>query len=184
MEANFFDQAEFRRWLADNHDKESELIVGFYKKHTGKQKMDWSQAVDQAICFGWIDGVRRSIDDQHYCIRFTPRKPGSNWSNINIAKVERLTKEALMMPSGIAAFNKRTPEKTGIYNFENEPKILSPELELHFKANMKAWDYFSAQPPGYKKLNIYRIMSAKQEKTRWSRLDKLIAASQSHKRLD
>lgn len=184
MEVHFFDSAEFRKWLEKNHEKASEVYIGFYKKSTGKEKMDWSQAVDQAICFGWIDGVRRSIDGESYCNRFTPRKPTSNWSNINIKKVEELTKKGLMKPAGIAAFEKRKPEKTGIYSFENEAKSLTPEYEKHFKANKKAWDFFSAQPPGNKKLNIYRIMSAKQEKTQWSRLEKLIEASEAGKRID
>jgi len=184
MEVHFFDAKQFRKWLEKNHAKETEVYIGFYKKATGKEKMDWSEAVDQAICFGWIDGVRRSIDGESYCNRFTPRKPTSNWSNINIKKVEELTKQGLMKPAGIAAFEKRKAEKSGIYSFENEAKALSPELEKHFKANKKAWDYFWAQPPGYKKLNIYRVMSAKQEKTQWSRLEKLITASEAGNRID
>lgn len=184
MEVHFFDVAGFRKWLEKNHEKATEIYIGFYKKNTGKERMDWSQAVDQAICFGWIDGVRKSIDGESYCNRFTPRKPTSNWSNINIRKVEELTKKGLMKPAGIAAFEKRKPEKTGIYSFENEAKSLAPEYEKHFRANKKAWDFFSAQPPGNQKLNIHRIMSAKQEKTQWSRLEKLIAASEAGKRID
>ena len=183
MEAHFFDAAEFRKWLETNHEKAAEIYIGFYKKATGKEKMDWSQAVDQAICFGWIDGVRRSIDAESYCNRFTPRKANSNCSKINIKKVEDLTTKGLMKPAGIAAFEKRKPEKSGIYSFENQPKKLAPEYEKRFKANKRAWAFFSAQPPGYQKLNMYRIMSAKQEKTQWSRLEKLVSASQSGKRI-
>ncbi|RZJ31577.1 MAG: bacteriocin-protection protein [Flavobacterium sp.] len=184
MEVHFFDAAEFREWLEKNHKTEREVYIGFYKKATGKEKMDWPAAVDQAICFGWIDGVRRSIDSESYCNRFTPRKPTSIWSNVNIKKVENLTKQGLMKPAGIAAFEKRKPEKSGIYNFETEAKTFTPEMEHHFQNNIRAWEYFSAQPPGYKKLNIHRVVSAKQEKTQWSRLEKLIEASAAGKRLD
>jgi uncharacterized protein YdeI (YjbR/CyaY-like superfamily) len=176
--------ADFRKWLEKNQDKEKEVIVGFYKVGSGKPSMTWSESVDQALCFGWIDGVRRTIDAESYSIRFTPRKPGSNWSNINIKKVEELSKSGQMKSEGLAAFSKRSESKSGIYNFENVAKTLLPEYEKQFKANEKAWTFFSAQPPGYKKLNIFRIMSAKQEKTQVSRLEKLIAESEAAKRID
>jgi uncharacterized protein YdeI (YjbR/CyaY-like superfamily) len=145
--------------------------------------MTWPESVDQALCFGWIDGVRRSVDDRRYTIRFTPRKPGSIWSNINIAKVESLREKGLMKSAGEAAFAKRSDEKSGIYNFENAARTLSPEYEKRFRANSPAWKFFEAQPPGYRKLNIFRVMSAKLEKTRLSRLEKLIMASAAGKRI-
>ena len=184
MEPIFFENPEaFRKWLEKNYESESEVIVGFYKKATGKPSMTWTEAVDQAICYGWIDSVRRSIDSESYSNRFTPRRPTSFWSAVNIKKVEDLTAKNLMKPAGIAAFEKRRDSHSKIYSFENEPKILNPSFEAKFKANKTAWDFFNAQPPGYKKLSIFSIMNAKQEKTQLSRLDKLIAASEARRRL-
>ena len=185
MEAIFFEKPEdFRKWLEQNHETESEIIVGFYKKDSKKTSITWSEAVDQALCFGWIDSVRRSIDSESYSNRFTPRRANSIWSAVNIKKIEDLTANNLMQPAGIAAFEKRRDSHSKVYSFENEAKFLTPELEKLFKANKKAWEFFEAQPPGYKKLNIFRVMSAKQEKTQLSRLEKLIAASESGKRID
>jgi uncharacterized protein YdeI (YjbR/CyaY-like superfamily) len=185
MKPQFFGTpAEFRKWLEKNHEKEKEIIVIFCKKSSGKPSMDWSESVDQALCYGWIDGVRHSIDGDSYSIRFTPRKPTSIWSSVNIKKIEDLTKKRLMKPAGIAAFEKRTESRSAIYSFENEARTLAPLYEKQFKANKKAWAFFSAQPPGYKKLNIFRVMSAKQEKTQLSRLEKLIAQSEAGKRID
>jgi uncharacterized protein YdeI (YjbR/CyaY-like superfamily) len=180
----FFEKpAEFRKWLEKNHQKEKELLVGYYKKGCGKPSMTWPESVDEALCFGWIDGVRRSIDHERYSIRFTPRKPNSIWSNVNIKKVAELSKKSLMQPAGIAAFEKRSESKSGIYSFENEAKKLTPEYEKIFKANKAAWDFFQAQPPGYKKLTIDHIMNAKQEKTQLSRLQQLLSASELGKRI-
>lgn len=145
--------------------------------------MDWSEAVDQALCFGWIDGIRRSIDAESYSNRFTPRRPDSNWSAVNIKKIDMLTKNGLMKPAGIVAFEKRTEEKSQIYSFENEPKKLAEAYEKIFKANKKAWQFYTSQPPGYQKLNNYRVMSAKQEKTQIARLEKLISESESGRRI-
>jgi uncharacterized protein YdeI (YjbR/CyaY-like superfamily) len=185
MTPTFFKtQDEFRKWLEHNHDKEKELFVGLYKVKSSKPSMTYSESVDQALCFGWIDGITRSIDEHSYNIRFTPRRPNSIWSNVNIKKIAVLTEKELMKPAGIAAYEKRTDAKTAVYSFENEAKTLTPEYEKQFKANKDAWDFFSSQPPGYKKLNIYRIMSAKQEKTQWSRLEKLISASEIKQRID
>lgn len=130
MKPKFFrNQSEFRKWLEENHDKETELIVGFYKVDSGKHNMTWSQSVDEAICFGWIDGVRRSIDSESYCIRFTPRRPTGIWSAVNIRKVEELTKKGLMHPAGIAAFQRLNPEKSKIYSFESGEKTLPLNLK-------------------------------------------------------
>ncbi len=185
LEPHFFEKpTAFRKWLEKNHASAKELVVGFYKKGSGKPSITWPESVDEALCFGWIDGVRKSIDAESYTIRFTPRKSGSIWSAVNIQKVGELTKKGLMKPEGHAAFAKRTAEKSAIYSFENEAKILTSEYEKLFKLNKKAWDFFTAQPPGYKKQMIFRVMSAKQEKTQLSRLEKLIAASASGKRID
>jgi len=184
MSATFFEtQDEFRNWLEKNHQKEKELLVGFYKVGSKKPSMTWSQSVDQALCFGWIDGVRKSIDEQSYSIRFTPRKTTSIWSAINIKKVEELTKAGLMTSQGKKAFELRKEEKSAIYSHEKEPATLDPEFEKQFKANKKAWEFFNDQAPSYKKVMLHWIMSAKQEKTRLSRLEKTIRESEKQKRV-
>jgi uncharacterized protein YdeI (YjbR/CyaY-like superfamily) len=184
MTPKFFStQADFRRWLEENHDKESELVVGFYNVKSGKQSMTWSEAVDQALCFGWIDGVRRKVDAESYSNRFTPRRANSNWSAVNIKKVEELTAKGLMKPAGIAAFEKRKEEKSAIYAYENERKQFSEELEKLFRANEKAWNFFEKQANWYKKQMTGWVMTAKQETTRARRLEKLIAESENEKRL-
>lgn len=184
MQPTFFaKQSDFRKWLTKNHKKETELWVGFYKVGSGKPSIMWPQAVDEALCFGWIDGVRRSIDAESYCNRFTPRKPTSNWSSINIAKVEELTKKGLMKPAGFEAFEKRKENRSRIYAYENEPVDLSPEFEKKFKGNKKAWDFFKAQAPSYQKTMRHWIMRAKQEATQVKRLDQTIAESENEKRV-
>lgn len=183
MEPHFFkDQNDLRKWLEKNHATATELIVGLYKKGTEKENMSWSQLVDQVLCFGWIDGKSKSIDDQRWCIRITPRKPDSIWSAVNINKMEVLTKAGLMQPAGIAAFEKRKESKSKIYSHESEAKTLSPAYEKKFKANKKAWEFFNAQPPGYRKVVIHLIMTAKQEKTQVSRLESVIADSAEGRR--
>ena len=184
MKPKFFPtQADFRRWLEENYDKESELIVGFYRVGSGKASMTWSEAVDQALCFGWIDGVRRKVDEESYSNRFTPRRPNSNWSAVNIAKVEELTKQGLMKPAGIAAFEKRKEEKSAIYAYENAPKQFSEEFEKRFKEREKAWNFFDKQANWYKKQMTGWVMTAKQEATREKRLEKLISESENERRL-
>jgi uncharacterized protein YdeI (YjbR/CyaY-like superfamily) len=179
----FKDQNEFRKWLEKNHDKKSEIIVGYYKVGTGKPSMSWSQSVDQAICFGWIDGIRRSVDSERYCIRFTPRKPTSIWSNVNIKKVEELKKQGLMKKPGLEIFNNRKDRKSGVYSFENDFTKLDENFERIFKSNKIAWDFFVKQAPSYQKTRFHWIMSAKQEATKISRLNKLIKASENKNRL-
>ena len=184
MQPTFFStQAQFRIWLKKNYKKETELLVGFYKVGSGKPSMSWPQSVDQALCFGWIDGVRKRIDDESYTIRFTPRKPGSIWSTVNIKKIEELIKQKLLQPAGLAAFRLREENKSGIYSHENETKKLSPTYEKKFKANKKAWAFFTKQAPSYKKVIIHLIMTAKQEKTQLSRLEKAINESEKEKRI-
>jgi uncharacterized protein YdeI (YjbR/CyaY-like superfamily) len=168
---------EFRAWLEANHDSATELEVLFYKKASGKPSMTWSESVDQALCFGWIDGVRRGRDDESYTIRFTPRKPGSNWSRINVEKVAKLTEAGLMHPAGIAAFERRTDDRTGVYSFENEAAELPAEYEARLRANRAAADYFDSRPPWYRRTAIHLVMSAKREETRERRLEQLIEDS-------
>lgn len=179
----FNTQEDFRNWLEFNHEKETELIVGFYKVNSGKPSMNWSQSVDQALCFGWIDGIRRSIDDESYCIRFTSRRTNSNWSAINIKKIELLTKAGLMKTAGIKAFELRKESKSEVYSYENNYQSLDEIYEKQFRNNSKSWDFFIKQAASYKKAVISWIMTAKQEKTRQSRLEKLINTSEQQQRL-
>ncbi|RKS97411.1 YdeI/OmpD-associated family protein [Chryseobacterium defluvii] len=184
MSATFFaTQEQFRAWLEKHHATEKELLVGFYKVGSKKPSMTWPESVDQALCFGWIDGIRKSIDKESYSIRFTPRKPTSIWSAINIKKMEELTKAGLMTSAGQRAFELRKEEKSGVYSHEKEAVELDLTYEKQFKANKKAWEFFISQAPSYKKVMIHWIMSAKQEKTRLSRLEKVIRESELQKRI-
>ena len=183
MPTFFATPAEFRKWLQKNHAKEKELLVGFYKVNSGKPSISWSQSVDEALCFGWIDGVRKSWDDISYTIRFTPRKATSNWSAVNIAKMEVLTAKGLMQPAGLASFDKRQESKSKIYAYENEAKEFDAAYLKKFKANKKAWNFFKFQAPSYIKVSIHRVMSAKQEQTKSSRLEKLMKASEEGRRI-
>ncbi len=175
----FAKQSDFRKWLEKNHKKETELLVGFYKVGKGKPSITWSQSVDEALCFGWIDGVRKSIDHESYCIRFTPRKPTSIWSALNIAKVEELTKQGKMHSSGLSIYSFRQESKSKIYAFENAEVKLSLDFEKRFKKNKKAWEYFQLLAPSYKKPSTNWVMSAKQEATQIKRLAELIADCQA-----
>lgn len=171
----FENQFEFRKWLEINHQKETELFVGFYKVSTGKPSMTWTQSVDEALCFGWIDSVRKSIDNDSYQIRFTQRKPTSIWSAVNIQKIAELTKQGLMHPAGLAIFEKRKEIKSKIYSYENAELIFPSEFENQFKANKNAWTYFQSLASSYRITSIKWVMSAKQEVTRIKRLTELIA---------
>jgi uncharacterized protein YdeI (YjbR/CyaY-like superfamily) len=173
----FAKQSDFRKWLEKNHNRETELLVGFYKVGSGKPSMTWSQSVDEALCFGWIDGVRKSIDKDSYQIRFTQRKPTSIWSSINIKKIEELTKQGLMHPAGLASFEKRTDTKSKIYSYEKDEAELTPNFRKQFKANKKAWEYFQSLAPSYRKVSVHWVMSAKQETTQLKRLHQLISDS-------
>ena len=179
MKATFFATPdELRAWLERNHDTAQELFVGFYKKGSGKPSLTWSDSVDEALCFGWIDGVRRSIDEESYVIRFTPRKPRSTWSAVNVRKVGELTRQGRMTPAGIAAFEARSEARTGIYSHEQaETPVLEPDQERRFRANRKAWAFFQAQPPSYQKTAVWLVVSAKKPETREKRLAALIADS-------
>jgi uncharacterized protein YdeI (YjbR/CyaY-like superfamily) len=184
VEPKFFkNSAAFRKWLAANHTKSKELWVGFYKKSSGKPSIDWPESVDEALCFGWIDGLRKSIDEDSYKIRFTPRQPGSVWSAINIRNVERLIKEKRMQPAGLRAYELRTANRSGIYAYEQRSAELIEPYLGKLKRNKAAWKFFAAQPPGYRKIMNWFIVSAKREETRLKRLAILIEHSAKGKRL-
>jgi uncharacterized protein YdeI (YjbR/CyaY-like superfamily) len=181
--ALFFDSPEaFYAWLAEHHETETEVFVGYFKKATGKQTMTWSQAVDQALCFGWIDSVMRSLDDERHMQRFTPRKPGSNWSKVNVEKVARLEAEGKMTDAGRKAFEGRIEEKTGVYSFEKKDAAkLPPEFEKRLEG--RARKFFEEQAPWYRRTVTHWIVSAKKEETRVRRLEALIEDSAQGRRL-
>src|SRR5215471_16356655 len=184
MKPKFFKTpADFRKWLEKNHGTASELLVGFYKKDSRRPSITWPESVDQALCFGWIDGIRKSIDEVSYSIRFTPRRRGSIWSSINIKRVEELTNEGLMKPAGIKAFECRRENKSGIYSYEQRKAELDEPYEKKLRQNEAAWKFFQAQSPAYRKQVYWWIVSAKKEETRLQRLEKLIQASARSKKL-
>lgn len=174
---------EFRAWVEANHATESEVFVGYYKKHTDRRSMTWVESVREALCFGWIDGLTRRVDDDTYCIRFTPRRPRSNWSAVNVRHVEELLREGRMHPAGIAAFEARAAEKTGVTYENRHAAKLGPEQEEQFCTNDRAWEFFQAQPPGYRQTAIFWVVSAKREETRARRLATLIADSAHGRRI-
>lgn len=166
-------------WLEENHHRHEELLVGFYKVGSGKPSITWPEAVDGALCFGWIDGVRRSLDESSYVIRFTPRRPLSVWSAINLRRVAELDKLGLMRPPGLRAFERRSGDRSEIYAYEQRKGAkLSAAYEKKFRANNKAWKYFQAQPPWYRRTASWRVISAKKEETRLKRLAQLIDDSE------
>lgn len=176
--------AAFRRWLEEHRDSERELWVGFYKKATGKPSITWPEAVDQLLCFGWIDGVRRSLGEESYVIRVTPRRPRSTWSAVNVKRAKELMKLGLMCESGLKVFLDRDLEKTNRYSFEREKVKLTPLMEKRFRANRKAWKFFDNQPPGYRKTILWWVMSGKQEATREKRFGILFESSERGARVD
>jgi uncharacterized protein YdeI (YjbR/CyaY-like superfamily) len=174
----FATPGDFRAWLEVNHETKKELIVGFWKKGSGRASITWPESVDQALCHGWIDGVRRSLDDKAYTIRFTPRKATSIWSAINVARVGELTRLGLMRPAGMRAFAARKAEKTGVYSFERrEAARLSPDEEKSLRDNAKAAAFFDAQPPWYRRTALHWVVSPKRPETRARRLAQLISDS-------
>ena len=184
MKITFFKSVDdYRKWLEDHHASAQELWVGFYKKGSGRPSITWPESVDQALCFGWIDGLRKNIDVSRYKIRFTPRKPDSTWSAINIRRVEELSANGLMRPAGLEAFQKRKENKSGIYSYEQRSAELPPPYEKRLKQNKSAWDFFRAQPPSYRKLAFWWVVSAKREETRLTRLEKLIEESAKGRRV-
>lgn len=185
MEPTFFETPEqFRAWLEQNHESAPELLVGFHKRGSGRPSITWPESVDEALCFGWIDGVRRSLGEHSYTIRFTPRRPGSIWSARNVARVEALTGEGLMRPAGLAAYERRSDERTGVYSFENrEQATFTREQERSFRANRGAWKFFQSQAPWYRRTATHWVVSAKREDTRERRLAQLIDDSAQGRRI-
>ncbi len=180
----FVSPQEFRAWLEEHHATATELVIGFHSKSTGRSTMTWTESVREALCFGWIDGIRRSLGDESYTIRFTPRKPRSNWSSLNVRHVEELIREGRMTPAGLAVYEARTPERTGVYAFEQRRAArLEPEQEERLRADSKAWEFFQAQPASYRQTAIYWVVSAKREETRARRLATLISDSAAGRRL-
>lgn len=179
MEPTFFaTPASWRKWLERNHGRKQELLVGFYKKDSGKPSITWPESVDAALCFGWIDGIRRRIDDASYSIRFTPRKPRSTWSAVNIKRVEALTARQLMHPAGIKAFEARREDRSGIYSFEQRMVEFEGAQEQVFRANESAWRFFRSRPPWYRRTATWWVVSAKRPETREKRLTTLIGYSE------
>jgi uncharacterized protein YdeI (YjbR/CyaY-like superfamily) len=179
MEPTFFPTpADFRAWLEANHATAGELLVGYYKVGSGRPSITWPESVDQALCFGWIDGIRRRIDDESYSIRFTPRRPGSTWSLVNVRRFEELRAAGLVTPAGLAAFETYDPAKTDAqYSYEVRSRGLDEAYEAELRANETAWDYWQAQPPHYRRGATHWVMSAKREETRQKRLATLIEDS-------
>ena len=184
MKVKYFKSAsEFRQWLEENHVRVSELWVGFFKKDSRKAGLTYAEAVDDALCFGWIDGLKKRVDELSYTHRFTPRQPGSNWSRINVQHVERLKKAGRMTTAGLKAYAARKPQRSGIYSFENAPRTLANADEKQFKADKVAWGFFLRQPPGYQRTAIWWMVGAKKPETRARRLSQLIQESRNGRRL-
>lgn len=173
----------FRRWLARHHTSTRELWVGFYKKGSGIPSITWPEAVDQALCFGWIDGIRKSFTADSYVIRFTPRNPKSIWSAVNTRRARELKKLGLMQPSGLKAFGARDPRRSTLYSFERARPGLPKAMEQQFRANRPAWEFYQSQPPGYRKTTSWWVVSAKQSATQQKRLTTLIADSEAGRRI-
>ena len=185
MKVTFFkSQTALRRWLEANHNRASELWIGFYNKQSGKGGLTYREALDEALCYGWIDGIRKKVDEDSDTNRFTPRQPRSNWSLINIQRVEELKALGKMTPPGMLAFEARKAARSGIYSYEqpNRPVFGTTERK-QFQANSKAWKFFLSQPPGYQRLASLYVMSAKKEETRARRLARLIDDSANGRRL-
>ncbi len=184
MQPKFFaTPAAWRDWLEKYHGQRQELLVGFYKKGSGKPSITWPESVDAALCYGWIDGVRRSIDELSYTIRFSPRRPRSNWSAININRVAELTVQGLMRPAGIKAFEARIEDRSRIYSFEQQGVKFEAAQERQFREHASAWKFFQAQPPGYRRLVTWWVISAKREETQMKRLAILIEDSEQGRRI-
>jgi uncharacterized protein YdeI (YjbR/CyaY-like superfamily) len=173
-----------RVWFAKHHDHADELWVGYYRKDSGRPSITWPESIDEALCFGWIDGIRKKVDDVSYKIRFTPRRSRSTWSAINIGRVEVLTREGRMQPAGLAAFARREESNSRRYSFESRATAkLPPELEREFQRDCAAWAFFQAQPPGYRRIAAWWIISAKRPETRRKRLERLINESRASRRI-
>ena len=179
----FASPAELRAWLEANHETATELIVGVHRKASGMPSVTWPEIVDEVLCVGWIDGKRKGVDAERFTIRLTPRKRGSIWSAVNLRNVERLLAEGRMRPAGLAAYERRDAERSRIYAYERAEAMWPEALAARFRADPDAWGFFQAQPPGYRKLATYWVVSAKRDETRERRLDQLIADSAAARRL-
>ena len=178
----FATEADFRGWLTDRHAESDELLVGFWKKSSGRPSIDWPQARDQALCFGWIDGIRKSLGEDSYTIRFTPRRKGSIWSKVNVSRFEALEAAGLMTEAGRQAFEENKG-RSGVYAYENELKSLTAEETALFRKNEAAWRDWEKRPPGYRKLCLHWIASAKKPETRARRLATLIEDSAAGRKI-
>ena len=179
----FLTPNDFRLWLDAHHASAREVWIGYFKKSSGKPSMTWPESVDEALCYGWIDGVRKSLDTERYVIRFSPRKRTSIWSEVNIAKVKKLLAEGRMMPAGLSAWELRDEKRSGVYSFERKAASFSAEHERQFRKHRTAWEFFEAQPAYYKRVAAHYVGSAKREETRERRLQALIAHSAKAERL-
>jgi uncharacterized protein YdeI (YjbR/CyaY-like superfamily) len=185
MEVLYFPSAaDFRSWLTQHHADAKELWVGYYKKGSGQPSLTYPESVDQALCFGWIDGVRKNVDKQRYTIRFTPRRPGSAWSAVNLQRLQELIALGLVQPAGMQAFKQRQASRSGVYSYENRSAELAEPYAARFKQNPVAWEFYQAQPPYYRKTVNWWVLSAKKEATRLNRLETLIAECEAGRRID
>lgn len=185
LDAVFFESpADFRAWLERHHGTEPELWVGYHRKSAGRPTLTWQESVAEALCYGWIDGIRKKVDDERYAIRFTPRKAGSTWSAVNVATMARLLAEGRVRPAGQRAWERRSDERTGTYSYEQRGEArLAPAEERELRRNRAAWKYWESCPPGYRKMMTWRVVSAKRPETRAKRLAQLIASCAEGKRL-
>jgi uncharacterized protein YdeI (YjbR/CyaY-like superfamily) len=179
----FRTSSQFQKWLEENHATAPELWVGFHKKASGKPSITWPESVDEALCFGWIDGIRKRVDEISYKIRFTPRRRGSIWSAINIKRARELAKQKRIRPAGAKAFAAKMENKSGIYSYEQRPAEMPARYAKMLKKNKAAWNFFRAQPPSYRKMITWYVVRAKKEETRSQRMARVIAASAKRKRL-
>jgi len=178
MKVRYFStSAALRRWLERNHATVRELWVGYYKVGTGRPSVTWPESVDEALCFGWIDGIRKSIDERRYSIRLTPRRPGSNWSTVNIGRALALKRRGLLQPPGLAAFRARKGDRTGVYSYENRSATLVEPYATRLRRNRGAWTFLRAQSPSYQKAVNWWVVSARHEATRLRRLEQLVEHS-------
>ena len=184
MKPTFFKTpGDLRRWLERNHASATELWIGMYKKASGKGGVTYREALDEALCFGWIDGVRKRLDEKAFVQRFTPRRPNSYWSAVNITRAEELTEAGRMHAGGLSAFERRDRDKAGKYSFERQNAKLDQGMEKRFRANPRAWAFFESQPAGYRRLIAHWVTSAKREETRQRRLETLIKESSARRRV-
>jgi uncharacterized protein YdeI (YjbR/CyaY-like superfamily) len=179
----FRTSSAFRAWLTSHHATRDELLVGFYKKDSGKPSISWPESVDEALCFGWIDGVRKGIDEIRYTIRFTPRKPGSIWSRVNANRAQALIEQGRMQRAGLKAYERRRKNKSGIYSYEQRNVELVEPYNRLLRENKGAWNFFHAQPASYRKASCWWVISARKEETGLKRLEKLTDYSAREQRL-